>query len=131
LKELNLYGFTIDSFVLYNTESLEYLGLEDVSFINNIYLPKLKKLKAQNFFINPLNFKINKFKIPNIEFINCLIYESFVYNKLQTLCIQCSTIEIQMIHLLKKHKNLKNVYFYHNNYDKSINITSIKQYIKK
>lgn len=133
LKSIYLYSFTIDKFKLSNPDILTSMTIEDICFLKQVYLPKLNRLYVHNYDMNPENFNINKFKLPKLKdlsMLHCLVTTPFVYNCLNSLNIQTSIIDVNILHILKKHKNLEEILFYHNFWSESYDKVSIEKYLK-
>lgn len=133
LKSMYLYSFTIDTFELNNSNTLISMTIEDVCFLKPIYLPKLARLYVHNYDMNPENFNINNFKLPKLKdlsMLHCLVTTPFVYNCLESLNIQTSIIDFDILHILKKHKNLEDILFYKNYWSDSYNKKTIEKYLK-
>jgi hypothetical protein len=132
LNHIFLHGFTIDHIELPNINSLESLYIEDVFFKKAIYLPKITHFTIENYKMNPENFNIKFFKFPKLCELNihhCVLNDLFVYNKIKLLNIQHSLLNINLLYLLKKHHNLKNILFFYNKYN-NMNKLEIIKYLK-
>jgi len=134
LNHMYLYGFTIDKFQLKNVDNFQYFYIEDVCFKCNIYLPKLVEFTVENYIMNPHNFDIKFFKMPQLKSINLhhvILSKFFVFHKLKSMNIQNSIIDINLNLLILKNKNIKYYLLFHNSFECLQDIEKLKYFSDK
>lgn len=130
LSFLFMNGFTINGFT---GTHLKEMMIEDVCFMKPIYLPHLQILYVENMVMNPENFKMHVFKLPklrDINLLNCLVNDLFVFNSLKSINIQNSIISLSMEHLIKRHKRLTSTLFYNNQWPPEFEKEKIVRYLQ-
>lgn len=131
LSSLFLYGFTVCDFDVGN--SITRLMVEDVCFKQPVYLPSLYSLYIDNMMIDPKDFSIYIFKTPRVRqvsILRCLVREFFVFNAMRSLNMQHCKISIDMEHIIRKHKNLRDVLFYVNTWERDFRIETFTRLLK-
>lgn len=138
VKSRNLHGFylttfTINSFELSNPSKLNRIYLSDVCFLKPVCFPRVTEIEIDNFSMNPETFNINMFKLPKLKNLNmfcCLVTTQFVFKSLKSLNIQNSIVYIDILNILRKHRNIKSILFYHNSWSEELyDKNRIEQYL--
>jgi hypothetical protein len=115
LHHLILCKFTIKKLSFLNIDSIKTLKIRDVNIKNKLYLPKLKEFEVDNNYINSETFNYKNFKFPQLQILSLegvLVNKYFSFHKLNTLWIQLSIIDVDIIKLLKKNKKITSCTIY-------------------
>lgn len=133
LRSFYLSSFTINKFELTNPDILDHFTIADVCFLKPVCFPKVVEITIENYNMNPETFNINNFTLPKLKYLNmhrCLVTTQFVFRSVKSLNIQNSIINIDMLHTMYRHRSIKSILFYHNDWSELYDKKKLVQYLK-
>lgn len=131
LRSFHLTAFTIRRFRLSRPEILKTMYFSDVQTLEPLFFPEMVELEVENFHLNPEAFVLDHFRLPRLRCLSmhkCLITQPFLFKSLRSLNIQNSVVMIDMLHTVRHHYGLRNILFFHNDWDDTFHPDQLKAY---
>lgn len=133
LCSLYLSQFTLYTFELRHPGSLLRITMSDVCISKPVYFPKVSEIHIDNLNIHPETFHFHHLKVPRLRTLNissCLIATPFAFHAVKSLSIQNSIVDVDILTMLKRHKNLEYILFFHNSWSASYEKKRIEKYLR-